>query len=151
MKRRTEEVELTNMCVVEDRAGNAVAINKVTGNYRGITFPGGHVEEKELFCDSVIREVYEETGLRIQNPRLCGVYHWYREEVHNILFVYHATEYTGTLKSSREGKVYWAPLKELKKENLAVGSDKVIELIEQEGMRECIMRRRGDTYAGELF
>ena len=143
-------MELTNMCVVEDQEGNAVAINKVTGNYRGITFPGGHVEQKEFFCDSVIREIYEETGLTIRNPRLCGVYHWYREEVHNILFVYHATEYTGTLKSSREGEVYWAPIKELKKENLAVGSDKVIELIEQEGMRECVMRRSGDTYVGEL-
>lgn len=38
----------------------------------GLTFPGGHIEKGESFVDSVIREVYEETGLTIENPRICG-------------------------------------------------------------------------------
>lgn len=35
-------------------------------DWPGITFPGGHVE-------SVKREVFEETGLIIENSILCGV------------------------------------------------------------------------------
>ena len=32
-------------------------------DWSGIAFPRGHVEPKESFVDSVIREVKEETGL----------------------------------------------------------------------------------------
>ena len=63
------KVELTNMCMVydDDRILVQERINK---NWSGVTFPGGHVEEDESFAQSVIREVYEETGLKIENPVL---------------------------------------------------------------------------------
>lgn len=48
------------------------ALDKVSGNYQGTTFPGGHVERNETFTESVIREVSEETGLVIEDPKLCG-------------------------------------------------------------------------------
>ena len=41
--------------------------DRVNKNWPGLTFPGGHVEEGESFTESVIREVYEETGLKIEN------------------------------------------------------------------------------------
>lgn len=47
----------------------------------GTTFPGGHVERDETFTESVIREVSEETGLVIENPKLCGIYHWFMDAV----------------------------------------------------------------------
>ena len=38
----------------------------------GYTLPGGHVEPGEPFVDAVIREMKEQTGLDIKNPRLQG-------------------------------------------------------------------------------
>ena len=75
---RSENVILTNMCMVYD--GNKVLVQEkiLRGDRKkdcskGIIFPGGHVERHELIVDSVIREIYEETGLTIENPRLCGI------------------------------------------------------------------------------
>ena len=68
-----------NMCMICDNTGNVLALDKVNDSYTGTTFPGGHVEKNEIFNDSVIREVWEETGLKIEGPKLRGVYHWHRD------------------------------------------------------------------------
>ena len=52
-----------NMCMICDNAGNVLALDKVNDSYTGTTFLGGHVEKNEIFNDSVIREVWEETGI----------------------------------------------------------------------------------------
>ena len=36
-------------------------------------FSGGHIEEGESLVESVIREVYEETGLTIADPKLVAL------------------------------------------------------------------------------
>lgn len=69
---RTEKVIMTNMCMVFSE--NRVLVqDKTDDDYSGITFPGGHVERGESFTDAVIREVWEETGLKISEPKLCGI------------------------------------------------------------------------------
>ena len=107
---RIEQVCFMNMCMICDNAGNVLALDKVNDSYTGTTFPGGHVEKNEIFNDSIIREVWEETGLKIESPKLRGVYHWHRDGIHNVLFLYKAEKFSGELKSSEEGKVYWIPL-----------------------------------------
>ena len=96
-----------NMCMISDDNGNVLALDKVGRNYSGTTFPGGHVEAGETFTESVIREVFEETGLIIKNPRLTGIYHWISGDVRNVGFLYRADEFEGELASSDEGNVYW--------------------------------------------
>lgn len=81
-----EKVIFMNMCMVYDKEGNVVALDKVGKGYSGTTFPGGHVETGETFKESVIREIYEETGLTIQNPRLTGIYHWMTGDIRNVGF-----------------------------------------------------------------
>ena len=69
---RTEKVIMTNMCMVFSE--NRILVqDKTDDDYSGITFPGGHVERGESFTDAVIREVWEETGLKISEPKLCGI------------------------------------------------------------------------------
>ena len=64
---RRESVEFVNMCMIKN--GDKVLVqDRVSPNWPGITFPGGHVERGESFVDAVIREVKEETGLTISNP-----------------------------------------------------------------------------------
>ena len=65
---RTETVTLTNMCMVTDAHGNVLVQDRTDKNWPGLVFPGGHVEAGESFTESVIREVYEETGITGLKP-----------------------------------------------------------------------------------
>lgn len=113
LKTRTETVCLMNMCMILDGKGNV--LDKVNDSYTGTTFPGGHVEQNEIFSKSMIREVWEEIGLTIESPKLCGLYHWHKGGIHKIITLYKAEKFSGTLASSKEGRVYWIPLEEFKK------------------------------------
>ena len=85
---RNEKVCFMNMCMVQDDKGNVLALDKVNDSYTGTTFPGGHVEQNEIFQKSIIREVWEETGLTIESPKLCGLYHWHEDGVHSVIMLY---------------------------------------------------------------
>lgn len=104
---RTERVILTNLCMVQD--GTKVLVEEKVGKGAGgIFFPGGHVEEHEPLVDSVVREVREETGLVIERPRLCGVKDWINEDGSRyVVFLFRADRFSGELKSSEEGRVFW--------------------------------------------
>ena len=70
--KRTELVELTVLCLLCD--GDRILLqNRVKKDWKGYTLPGGHVELGESFVAAVKREMREETGLEIVNPRLCGM------------------------------------------------------------------------------
>ncbi len=150
-KRKPDTVCFTNMCMVYDEEGNVLALDKKNDSYTGTTFPGGHVEEGEIFSESVIREVREETGLEIRNPKLCGIYHWTRSGIHNVLLLYKSKEYTGVVKSSEEGPVYWIPLEEYKKKELAAGMEEVLQIMESPQVNECYMRLEHGEYVGTLY
>ena len=67
---KTENVELTVLCLLED--GDKVLLqNRVKDDWKGYALPGGHVEPGESFVSAVIREMQEETGLLIHTPRLA--------------------------------------------------------------------------------
>ena len=112
--------------------------DKVGKNYSGTTFPGGHVEPGETFKESVIREIYEETGLTIQNPRLTGIYHWMTGDIRNVGFLYKTSEYEGKLISSEEGKVYWISGEQFLKKPLAPGMEQVWQMMHDENAQECL-------------
>lgn len=146
-----ETVCFTNMCMVIDKNGNVAALDKKRGGYTGLTFPGGHLEEGETFYEAVIREVKEESGLDIESPLLCGVYHWIKNDIHNVIFLYRAEKFSGELKASEEGPVFWVPLEEFKKMELAIGMEQVIKICAGEGPRECFMEEDKDGYREILF
>ena len=53
---RTENVELTVLCLIED--GDKILLqNRVKKDWRGYALPGGHVEPGESFVYAVIREI----------------------------------------------------------------------------------------------
>lgn len=69
-------VELTNMVMIQDISTNKVLVQNRKKSYKGLSFPGGHVEKNESLYDSAVREVKEETGLDVSNLKSCGVIHW---------------------------------------------------------------------------
>ena len=66
---RKEMAVFTNMCMVTDGKGNVLVQDRHDASWPGVVFPGGHVEEGESFTESVIREVWEETGIRVEKPK----------------------------------------------------------------------------------
>ncbi len=149
---RTEQVELTNMCMVYDDRGNVLVQDRKKKDWPGITFPGGHVEKGESFVDSVIREVKEETGLDIVHPSLCGVKQWYDEkkDYRYVLFFFKCNQFSGELKASDEGEVFWVARKDLLNYPLAPDFDKMLEVFESDDISEFFYRIDGDDWKIEL-
>lgn len=103
---RTENVELTVLCLIED--GSRILLqNRVKKDWRGYALPGGHVEPGESFVDAVVREMKEETGLTIIEPRLVGVKQFPIENGRYVVLLFKVTEWTGSLNSSEEGHMEW--------------------------------------------
>lgn len=102
--------ELTNMVMIENPENGMVLVQKRVKYWTGVTFPGGHIEKSESFTDSAVREVKEETGLDIKNPKLCGTVHWCHKDTDEryIVLLYKATEFSGELvDKTDEGEVFW--------------------------------------------
>lgn len=146
---RMEEVELTNMCMVCDGKGNVLVQNKKGDRtWHGWNFPGGHVEQGEFVTPSVIREVREETGLTIENPKLCGIKEFQKEQDGKrfIVFLYVASRSSGELRASDEGDVFWYPLSELKRsKELADGFSEMLPVFTSDEISEVFYTNNWDT------
>ena len=132
---RTEPAEFTVMCMVEDGRGNVLVQDRADKNWPGIVFPGGHVEPHESFVRAVVREMYEETGLTVENPVLCGVKQ-FQDGRRYVVLRYRASRFTGVLRSSDEGRVFWTPLAELPQARLADSFQDMLEVFLADSPRE---------------
>ena len=148
MSRATSTI-LTNLCLIEDTSTNKVVLQyRSPERYKkwsGYAFPGGHIEEGESLVESVIREVYEETGLTIADPKLVAVKDWEPDEGGRyIVFCYKATEFTGQLRSSEEGEVSWVEKDQLEKLDLSYDMLPLLEVLEDPDLSEFYYRKRTD-------
>ena len=93
---------------------------------------GGKFNPGETPEECVLREVYEESGLKIENPRLCGFLtfpqfsageDWY-------VFVFTATDFSGDLSDSPEGKLAWIADDELLNLDLWAGDQYFLPLLD---------------------
>ena len=111
--REPERVFFTNMCMVRD--GEKVLVeNRVDPKWRGLCFPGGHVEKEESFVEAVKREVREETGAEIDQLQLCGVKDFFPlDGTRYVVLFYRARYVGGEIRSSREGTISWMTLEEM--------------------------------------
>lgn len=148
MSRATSTI-LTNLCLIEDTSTNKVVLQyRSPERYKkwsGYAFPGGHIEEGESIAESVIREVYEETGLTITAPKLVAVKDWEPDEGGRyIVFCYKATRFSGKLRSSEEGEVSWVEKDQLEKLDLSYDMLPLLEVMEDPDLSEFYYRRRTD-------
>ena len=134
---RSEQAIFTNLCMVYDGAGNILVQDRNDPDWPGICFPGGHVEPGESFVESVIREVWEETGLTIENPKLCGTKQFQtRKGERYVVFFYKTNRYSGELKSSDEGEVFWIPRTDLHKYTLCDDFPDMVRVFEEDNLSE---------------
>ena len=146
---RKSEIELTNMCLICD--GNKVLIQEKVGT-KGLVFPGGHVEEGESLLESVVREMKEETGLTIENLKICGFKDWIQEDgTRYIVLLYKTDKFTGELKSSDEGRVFWIDRAEINSVNLIWNMKELLEIFDTDLYSEFFFKIKDGKYKGELM
>ena len=132
---RTERVELTVLCLVED--GNKILLqNRVKKDWQGYTLPGGHVERDESFVDAAIREMKEETGLDIKNPTLVGVKQFPIKYGRYVVFLFKATEFEGILQSSTEGKMEWIEYDNISNLNTVDDFEELLKVMNSNNLSE---------------
>lgn len=125
------KVTLTNMCMIYDKENNKVLVQDRIKSWKGISFPGGHVEDGESLIDSTIREVKEETGLTVSNLESCGVIYWFNNETGEKYFVfqYRTEEFSGELlHKTDEGSNFWVDLEELSNLHFAEGMEERLSM-----------------------
>lgn len=146
---RKSEIELTNMCLICD--GNKVLVQEKVGT-KGLVFPGGHVEEEESLLESVVREMKEETGLTIENPKICGFKDWIQEDgTRYVVLLYKTHKFTGELKSSDEGRVFWIDRADIDRVNLIWNMKELLEIFDTDLYSEFFFKIKDGKYKGELL
>ena len=134
---RSESAIFTNMCMISDGRGNVLVQDRRNPDWPGVTFPGGHVEPGEAFTDSVVREVFEETGLTVENPTLCGLKQFQtRQGERYVVFLYRSDRFHGELKSSDEGEVFWIPREKFPEYPLVPDFLDMVRVFEEDGLNE---------------
>jgi len=132
-------MKLATLCYVMDKKNNkTLMIHRVKkkddyheGKWNGL---GGKFDNGESPEDCAIREVFEESGLKIKNPRMHGFItfpnfdgkqDWY-------VFLFTADDYEGDLIDSKEGNLEWIPNEKLNSLNLWDGDKIFMEWLFQD-------------------
>ena len=149
---RSEAAIFTNMCMISDGKGSILVQDRRNPDWPGVTFPGGHVEPGEAFADSVIREVWEETGLTIENPILCGVKQFQtKENERYVVLFYKTNRFSGELKSSDEGEVFWIPRDNLPRYTLADDFLEMVSIFEADNLSEFYYYKEDGSWKRKLM
>jgi 8-oxo-dGTP diphosphatase len=110
------KLELTNMVMIQDKQTDKVLVQDRVKSWKGLSFPGGHIEDNESIVDSAVREVKEETGLDVYKLKSCGIIHWLNNKTFDryLVFLFKTTDYSGKLIAEcDEGKNLWIAVDEL--------------------------------------
>lgn len=110
------------------------------------------MEPGESFVASVIREVWEETGLTIESPILCGTKQFQtRTGERYVVLFYKTNHFSGALKSSDEGEVFWIKREELA--NYAVANDflDMVQVFESDDLSEFYYYKENGNWNTKLL
>ena len=120
--------------------------NRVKKDWKGYTLPGGHVEPGESFVDAVKREMKEETGLDIINPKLAGIKQFPIENGRYIVFLFKTEQFSGKDVSSEEGQMEWIDCSRLSEIDAVDDLDELLRVINDPELTEFQYLVNGDNW-----
>lgn len=150
---KCEKAIVTVLCMVYNR-DEILLQDRVKKDWHGFTFPGGHVEKEESFVEAVIREIYEETGLTIREPKLCGVKQFQTDEDERyIVLLFKTDKFEGTLVSSDEGEMKWIRRDLLKDYSLVEDFMDLLKVFDSDNYNEFMYHRNksGEDWIIKLY
>ena len=86
--------------------------------------------------DAVIREMKEETGLTIKNPKLCGIKQFPIDGGRYLVMLYKTDEFEGEVVSSEEGQMEWVARSEMSSVNLVNDLWERLQVMEEDILSE---------------
>ncbi len=107
-------VHTTNITIIKN--GRVLLIKKAPGRFGEgkWTCLGGRIEKNETPEDGVRRETFEESGLRISNPKNHGIIYFYEEnELSLVAYIFSTKNFSGRLQESDEGILRWSGIDKL--------------------------------------
>ena len=148
---RSENAELTVLCLIQD--GEKILLqNRLKEDWKGYTLPGGHVEVGESFVDAVKREMKEETGLTIHDPKLVGIKQFPMKngnysDGRYLVLLFKATEFTGEVVSSEEGQMEWVGYDQLSMIDTVDDFEDLLDVINNPKLTEFQYLVDGDNWS----
>ena len=95
---------------------------------------------------------FEETGLTIEIPRLCGVKEWENQDGSRyIVLLYKTNNFSGELHDSAEGPVFWATREEILSMQMTEHFDKMMEIFFREDLSEFYYQKTTNSYTIQLL
>ncbi|MBT7335552.1 MAG: 8-oxo-dGTP diphosphatase [Gammaproteobacteria bacterium] len=97
------------------RGDEVLLIHKKTGHGAGrVNGPGGKLEPGETVVAGACREVYEEVGLRVRNPRMAAEMRFVERRGPQWLgFALVSSDFSGQLRETPEAKPFWCPMEDI--------------------------------------
>ena len=127
-------MDVTVLCYIEDHDRylmlyrNKKANDLNAGKYIGI---GGHLEHGESPYDCLMREAYEETGLKLIDPCLRGIITYVIDDYDECAFLYTCKNFAGELGAGSEGELVFVQKGEVAKLPLWPGDKLMFSLLEE--------------------